>query len=293
MSFQTHPNKNSCNIPIFLIKFNIKGLYVVPNKRKLNIKVGKTMNDDKNVTINTNTIIKILYKNLFLICGITSILVVLSALYAFNSKSYKADIVLYGNDRILNEIGENSQFSLNSFDFFLFIKNNSKELKNTGVSEKKFLEEISDRLNAQSETGDPTIKVKFSSKDEKEVENFSREYIALSEKYLLYKKNLFLDNQIKLLEEQYNFLSNNVDLRTTKDSLSDTLVSRLAFYRLLKNDTNPIVRLVSLNIGPALNKKIVLAGGLFTGLFLGILVAFFKEFSKTLDWKYIKDKNMK
>lgn len=249
------------------------------------------MDNERQTSININTIIKILYKNLFLIIAVTSAVFLLSALYAFTNKAFKADIVLYGNDRVLNEIGENSQFSLNSFDFFLFLKHNSKTLLNRNLPEEKFLKEISERLTAQSETGNPTIKVKFSSKNEEEAESFSKEYVLLAERYLLNKKNLFLDSQIKILTEQYNFLTSNIDIRTTKDSLSDTLVSRLAFYRLLKNDSNPVIKLISIKSGPALSKKLILAGALFMGLFLGALAAFFKEFSKALDWNNIKGKN--
>ena len=149
---------------------------------------------------------------------------------------------------------------------------------------------MSKKLTAQTESGNPTVKVKYSNSNKTEAENFSKEYADLAAKYLATKEDAFLDRNIKLLEEQYNFLTNNVDLRTTKDSLSDTLVSRLAYYRLLKNDTTPLVKLVNINVKPALNKKLVLAGGIFTGLFLGVLIAFIKEFSKSLDWNDIKSK---
>ena len=243
----------------------------------------------KNILSEKN--IKILYKNLVMIVLITAMITALGAVYAFTNKSYKSEINLYGNDRVLNEIGETSQYSLNSFDFFLFIKKNSKTLKNTGLSDEKFLKDMSSRLNAQSETNNPTIKVKFSTKSKTEGEEFSKEYVQLATEYLGNKENKFLDTQIKLLEEQYNFITKNTDIRTTKDSLSDTLVSRLAYYRLLKNDTSPVVKLISLNTKPALSKKIILAGALFLGLFLGVFAAFIKEFSKTLDWNEIKDKN--
>ena len=212
------------------------------------------MSENTQQSINLNTVIKIIYKNLLLILLTTILMTAISAFFAFNSKSYKSEIILYGNDRVLNEIGENSQYSLNSFNFLSFIQKNSKMLKNTNLSEEKFLSEISGRLSAQSETGNPTIKIKFTTKDKNEGEEFSKEYTLLAQKYLGEKKNIFLDTQIKLLEEQYNFLSSNTDLRTTKDSLTDTLVSRLAYYRLLKNDTTPVVRLVSLSTKPALNK---------------------------------------
>ncbi|RRD40889.1 lipopolysaccharide biosynthesis protein [Leptotrichia sp. OH3620_COT-345] len=248
------------------------------------------MENEKQQSINLSIIVKILYKNIFLIMGITILSAALGGFYAFTNKSFKSEIILYGNDRILNEIGETSQYSLNSFDFLLFIKNNSKTLKNKNLSDEKFLKEMSSRLTAQSESNNPTIKVKFSTKDKSEGENFSQEYVVLASRYLRNKKETFLNNQIKLLEEQYNFLTQNVDIRTTKDSLSDSLVSRLAYYRLLKNDINPVVKLISLHTKPALSKKIILIGALFLGLFLGIFIAFVKEFSKTLDWKEIKSK---
>ena len=96
------------------------------------------MSNEKQQSINLNIIIKILYKNLVMIVLITAMITALGAVYAFTNKSYKSEINLYGNDRVLNEIGETSQYSLNSFDFFLFIKKNSKTLKNTELSDEKF-----------------------------------------------------------------------------------------------------------------------------------------------------------
>lgn len=248
------------------------------------------MGEDKEQSINLNIIFKIIYKNIFLIGLVTVLMAGLAGFYAFTNKSFKSEIILYGNDRVLNEIGENSQYSLNSFNFFRFIQKNSKTLTNIKLPEEKFLKEMSKKLTAQTETGDPTVKVKFSNSNKIEAESFSEEYADLAAKYLATREDDFLDKQIKLLEEQYTFLTNNVDLRTTKDSLSDTLVSRLAYYKLLKSDTSPLVKLVNISVKPALNKKFVLAGGIFAGLFLGILIAFIKEFSKSLDWKDIKSK---
>ena len=221
------------------------------------------MSENKEQSINLNIIFKIIYKNIFLIGLVTVLMAGLAGFYAFTNKSFKSEIILYGNDRTLT---------------------------NTKLPEEKFLKEMSKKLTAQTETGDPTVKVKFSNSNKNEAESFSEEYADLAAKYLATREDDFLDKQIKLLEEQYNFMANNVDLRTTKDSLSDTLVSRLAYYRLLKSDTSPLVKLVNINVKPALNKKLVLAGGIFAGLFLGILIAFIKEFSKSLDWKDIKSK---
>ena len=226
--------------------------------------------DNKNQqTIDASMIIKIIYKNKFLIALTTIIVVMISTAFVFVNKSFKSDITLYGNDKVLTEIGENSQFSLNSFDFYSYLKKNSKTLRNVNLPEDK-------------------LKVKFTTNNKDEGENFAKEYPILAQGYLLERKNNFLNTQIKLLEQQYNFLTKNIDVRTTKDSLTDTLVSRLAYYRLLKNDSNPVVKYVNSVTKPALNKKLVIAGSLFLGLFLGILIAFMKEFSTTLDWEDIK-----
>ena len=108
------------------------------------------MSEDKQQSINLNIIIKIIYKNIFLIGLVTILMTGLAGFYAFRSKGFKSEIILYGNDRVLNEIGENSQYSLNSFDFLKFIKNNSKTLTNTKLSEEKFLKEMSKKLTAQT-----------------------------------------------------------------------------------------------------------------------------------------------
>jgi len=57
---------------------------------------------------------------------------------------------------------------------------------------------------------------------------------------------------------------------------------------LLKNDPTPVVKFINSTTKPSLNKKLVIAGSLFLGIFLGILIAFMKEFSTTLDWEDIK-----
>ena len=74
--------------------------------------------DNKNPqAIDANMIIKILYKDKALIALTTIIVVILSTIFVFVNKSFKSEITLYGNDKVLTEIGENSQFSLTSFDF--------------------------------------------------------------------------------------------------------------------------------------------------------------------------------
>ena len=232
------------------------------------------MNNENQQIIDANMIMKILYKNKFLIALTTVIVIILSTAFVFINKSFKSDIIMYGNDKVLTEIGENSQFSLSSFDFYSFLKKNSKTLRNVNLPEDKFFKEMTTRLTAQSETNDPTIKIKFTTNNKTEGENFAKEYPMLAQNYLLERKNKFLDSQIKLLEEQYAFLTKNIDVRTTKDSLTDTLVSRLAYYRLLKNDSNPVVKYVNSITKPALNKKLVIAGSLFLGLFAWYIPSF-------------------
>ena len=159
------------------------------------------MNNENQQIIDANMIMKILYKNKFLIALTTVIVIILSTAFVFINKSFKSDIIMYGNDKVLTEIGENSQFSLSSFDFYSFLKKNSKTLRNVNLPEDKFFKEMTTRLTAQSETNDPTIKIKFTTNNKTEGENFAKEYPMLAQNYLLERKNKFLDSQIKLLEE--------------------------------------------------------------------------------------------
>lgn len=231
-----------------------------------------------NDSININIIIKVIYKNIILILFTMFMVVTSTIIYTVVNKSFKSTIILYGNERVLNEIGENPQYSLNSFDFFEYIYNKSKKLNKKNLSIEKFLNEISNRLVAQTETGNPTIKVKFTTNNKVEGEEFSKEYVTLVQNYLDYKEEIFLQKQIKLLEEEYNIIKNNIDIRTSKDPLIDTLVSRLSYYKLLKNDTSPNLKLVSISTKSSINKKITYIISVCLGLFLGVLIAFLREF---------------
>ena len=100
------------------------------------------MNNENQQIIDANMIMKILYKNKFLIALTTVIVIILSTAFVFINKSFKSDIIMYGNDKVLTEIGENSQFSLSSFDFYSFLKKNSKTLRNVNLPEDKFFKEM-------------------------------------------------------------------------------------------------------------------------------------------------------
>ena len=250
----------------------------------------------ENQTLNLNTIIKIIYKNKALIALITVITIALATAFVFLNKSFKTEINLYGNDKVLTEIGENSQYSLSSFEFFSYIKNHSKTLKNLNLPENKFLKEMSTRLTTQTETGDPMVKVKFSTKSKSEGENFSKEYHILAQNYLADKKNSYLNSQLKLLDEQYKFISKNTDI--INKTLNGDIINMLKyvpneFADLIIIDppySSPVIKYINSTTKPSLNKKLVLAAALFVGLFLGIFAAFVKDFSNTLDWKDIKSK---
>ena len=101
------------------------------------------MTENTQQSINLNVVIRIIYKNLILILSVTFLMMGIAAFFAFNNKSFKSEIILYGNDRVLNEIGENSQYSLNSFEFLSYIKENSKTLRNKDLPKEKFLNEMS------------------------------------------------------------------------------------------------------------------------------------------------------
>lgn len=248
---------------------------------------------DNNNFFNINVIVKIFYKYKFFILTITSLFTILSVYLALNLKSYKAEINLYGNDRVLNEMGEQPQFSLNSFEFLNYLTQNSTSLRtlksDLNENDQEFLETLSSMLKVQSENNNPSIKVIFSNKNKELVETLQTEYPEIAKNYLNEKKVNYFSNQLIPLEQEYKFIKENIDLSTAKDPTIDSLVGRISYYRVLLKDETPLVKLISSTSKSDINKKIIVLSGTLLGLFLSIFISFFREFLKTLDWKNIKN----
>ena len=234
------------------------------------------------------TLIKILYRNILLIAITTILITSLAFIATTRNKSFKTEINLYSNDRVLREVNEIPKFSLSSFDYLSYLHKNSKAFAAKEPNVVKFTQTYSQKITVESEDNNPNVKIKFNSTSVDEGNKLAQEYANAANAYIDGREQVFLDSQLKLLQEQYNFINANSDIRTTKDTLTDTLVARLGYYKLLKNDTSPLLKLVNYTTKPAMNKKLVIAFALLMGLFLGMLIATIKEFSKTLDLKTLK-----
>ena len=234
------------------------------------------------------TLIKILYRNILLIAITTILITSLAFIATTRNKSFKTEINLYSNDRVLREVNEIPKFSLSSFDYLSYLHKNSKAFAAKESNVVKFTQTYSQKITVESEDNNPNVKIKFNSTSVDEGNKLAQEYANAANAYIDGREQVFLDSQLKLLQEQYNFINANSDIRTTKDTLTDTLVARLGYYKLLKNDTSPLLKLVNYTTKPAMNKKLVIAFALLMGLFLGMLIAIIKEFSKTLDLKALK-----
>ena len=234
------------------------------------------------------TLIKILYRNILLIAITTILITSLAFITTTRNKSFKTEINLYSNDRVLREVNEIPKFSLSSFDYLSYLHKNSKAFAAKEPNVGKFTQTYSQIITVESEDNNPNVKIKFNSTSVDEGNKLAQEYANAANAYIDGREKVFLDSQLKLLQEQYNFINANSDIRTTKDTLTDTLVARLGYYKLLKNDTSPLLKLVNYTTKPAMNKKLVIAFALLMGLFLGMLIAIIKEFSKTLDLKSLK-----
>lgn len=234
------------------------------------------------------TLIKILYRNILLIAITTILVTSLAFIATTRNKSFKTEINLYSNDRVLREVNEIPKFSLSSFDYLSYLHKNSKAFAAKESNVAKFTQTYSQKITVESEDNNPNVKIKFNSTSVDEGNKLAQEYANAANAYIDGREQVFLDSQLKLLQEQYNFINANSDIRTTKDTLTDTLVARLGYYKLLKNDTSPLLKLVNYTTKPAMNKKLVIAFALLMGLFLGMLIAIIKEFSKTLDLKSLK-----
>ena len=234
------------------------------------------------------TLIKILYRNILLIAITTILVTSLAFIATTRNKSFKTEINLYSNDRVLREVNEIPKFSLSSFDYLSYLHKNSKAFAAKESNVAKFTQTYSQKITVESEDNNPNVKIKFNSTSVDEGNKLAQEYANAANAYIDGREQVFLDSQLKLLQEQYNFINANSDIRTTKDTLTDTLVARLGYYKLFKNDTSPLLKLVNYTTKPAMNKKLVIAFALLMGLFLGMLIAIIKEFSKTLDLKSLK-----
>ena len=234
------------------------------------------------------TLIKILYRNILLIAITTILITSLAFIATTRNKSFKTEINLYSNDRVLREVNEIPKFSLSSFDYLSYLHKSSKAFAAKEPNVGKFTQTYSQKITVESEDNNPNVKIKFNSTSVDEGNKLAQEYANAANAYIDGREQVFLDSQLKLLQEQYNFINANSDIRTTKDTLTDTLVARLGYYKLLKNDTSPLLKLVNYTTKPAMNKKLVIAFALLMGLFLGMLIAIIKEFSKTLDLKSLK-----
>lgn len=234
------------------------------------------------------TLIKILYRNILLIAITTILVTSLAFIATTRNKSFKTEINLYSNDRVLREVNEIPKFSLSSFDYLSYLHKNSKAFAAKEPNVGKFTQTYSQKITVESEDNNPNVRIKFNSTSVDEGNKLAQEYANAANAYIDGREQVFLDSQLKLLQEQYNFINANSDIRTTKDTLTDTLVARLGYYKLLKNDTSPLLKLVNYTTKPAMNKKLVIAFALLMGLFLGMLIAIIKEFSKTLDLKSLK-----
>lgn len=234
------------------------------------------------------TLIKILYRNILLIAITTILITSLAFIATTRNKSFKTEINLYSNDRVLREVNEIPKFSLSSFDYLSYLHKNSKAFAAKEPNVGKFTQTYSQKITVESEDNNPNVRIKFNSTSVDEGNKLAQEYANAANAYIDGREQVFLDSQLKLLQEQYNFINANSDIRTTKDTLTDTLVARLGYYKLLKNDTSPLLKLVNYTTKPAMNKKLVIAFALLMGLFLGMLIAIIKEFSKTLDLKALK-----
>ena len=234
------------------------------------------------------TLIKILYRNILLIAITTILITSLAFIATTRNKSFKTEINLYSNDRVLREVNEIPKFSLSSFDYLSYLHKNSKAFAAKEPNVGKFTQTYSQKITVESEDNNPNVRIKFNSTSVDEGNKLAQEYANAANTYIDGREQVFLDSQLKLLQEQYNFINANSDIRTTKDTLTDTLVARLGYYKLLKNDTSPLLKLVNYTTKPAMNKKLVIAFALLMGLFLGMLIAIIKEFSKTLDLKSLK-----
>ena len=146
------------------------------------------------------TLIKILYRNILLIAITTILITSLAFIATTRNKSFKTEINLYSNDRVLREVNEIPKFSLSSFDYLSYLHKNSKAFATKEPNVVKFTQTYSQKITVESEDNNPNVKIKFNSTSVDEGNKLAQEYANAANAYIDGREQVFLDSQLKLLQ---------------------------------------------------------------------------------------------
>lgn len=217
-------------------------------------------------------IIKIIKKNIIKMLILSSILTVVAYLIVSYIQVQKITVNLYVNEKYIKEMNDDAKYILSSHNFNSYLIANSKVISKvfTKIEENELSKNI---LVEKPSSNESTLKITFIAKNKKIGNEFAYEFIKLSNEYIKNIQYSYFSKMTENLERQYNELNKRTKIVEYRDAQADTTISKLVFYKQIKEDKNDVVRLTNIVNKGKYNKKLIL----LATFLLGFAIIIFKE----------------
>lgn len=217
-------------------------------------------------------IIKIIKKNIIKMLILSSILTVVAYLIVSYIQVQKITVNLYVNEKYIKEMNDDAKYILSSHNFNSYLIANSKVISKvfTKIEENELSKNI---LVEKPSSNESTLKITFIAKNKEIGNEFAYEFIKLSNEYIKNIQFSYFSKMTENLERQYNELNKRTKIVEYRDAQADTTISKLVFYKQIKEDKNDVVRLTNIVNKGKYNKKLIL----LAAFLLGFAIIIFKE----------------
>lgn len=219
-----------------------------------------------------NSIIKKKFKFMLVL---SLLLAILSFIILSFTNSYKVTANLFINDKYIKEMNDDAKYILSSLDYLNKFEKKSKYLSR--IFKKTDEYSLSKAILVEKPSNDSVLKITFTSLDKEESIDFLKEYADFANFYLINFKNEYFSQITSNLSSQYDELKSKTDITQYRDALADSTISRLIYYKQIKEDKFQIVRLINYNVKPKFNKKLIALCFFVIGFLLPIVPDIIKK----------------
>lgn len=224
-------------------------------------------------------------RNLIMIVLTIFLFIILGTCYIFKNNTYTVKIRVLNDIDAFNELKLPSESAFEMKEFNDYLKINLKKDYFSENHEKKENYKFNDSIKYFYIEKGVNVEIIYSNKSKEVVKMFPTEFLKLSNTFFEKKKKEILDNQISTMQKEYDkLMESHLNFQNTSinDPVLVSLISKLAYWRYLREQKTPMITLVKFEIYPTLNKKIIFIFSAFLGIFLGIFFALLKEIIKEI-----------
>ena len=183
----------------------------------------------------------------------------------------KISVNVYVNDKYLKEMNDDAKYILSSYNFNTYLMNNSSKIKDIFLKINE--NEISKNILVEKPNNESILKISFFTKNSENGIEFAKEYVKLANEYIKNNQLEYFTKMTNTLEKQYDELNKKTKILEYRDAQADSTISRLIFYKQIKEDNTDVVRLTNFVIKGKYNKKIIVLGSFL----LAFILVIFKE----------------